>query len=57
MPRQTYDTTLMELVEAVQDQAHSDEEAVAVIAHMLNSRRLRVVDTFAGQWMYQALAV
>jgi hypothetical protein len=32
--------TLLELVEAVQDIANSDEEAVAVLTHLLRTRRL-----------------
>jgi hypothetical protein len=32
--------TLLELVEAVQDIARSDEEAVAVLAHLLRTVRL-----------------
>lgn len=32
--------TILELVEAVQDIARSDEEAVAVLTHLLRSARL-----------------
>ena len=32
--------TLLELVEAVQDMARSDEEAVAVLTHLLRTVRL-----------------
>jgi hypothetical protein len=34
--------TIFELVKAVQDTARSDEEAVAVLAHMLRTRAARL---------------
>jgi len=33
--------TLMDLVKTVQDTAHSDREAVAVLAHLFQTRRVR----------------
>jgi len=35
-------TTILELVKAVQDTARSDEEAVAVLAHLLSTRAARL---------------
>jgi len=40
---------MLELVRAVQDRARSDEEVVAIIAYMLNTRRVVLRGTFAGQ--------
>ncbi len=42
-------TTLLNLVQAVQDHARSDAEVVAVIAHMLRTGRVVLTGTFAGQ--------
>jgi hypothetical protein len=39
--------TLLELVRAVQDTCRSDAEVVAVIAHMVNTRRVVLRGTFA----------
>ena len=41
-------TTLLQLVQVVQDQCRSDAEVVAVITHMLNTRRVVLCGTFAG---------
>jgi len=42
-------STMLELVQTVQDLAGSDEEVVAIIAHMLNTGRVVLSGTFAGQ--------
>jgi hypothetical protein len=42
-------STLLNLVQAVQDQTASDEEVVAVITHLLHSGRVRLGGIFAGQ--------
>lgn len=39
--------TLLELVRAVQDTCRSDAEVVAVIAHMVNTRRVVLRGNFA----------
>lgn len=39
--------TLLELVQAVQDNCRSDREVVAVITHMVNSGRVVLRGTFA----------
>jgi hypothetical protein len=41
-------TTLLELVQAVQDSCRSDTEVVAVITHLINTRRVIFCGTFAG---------
>jgi hypothetical protein len=38
--RKTKQVTLFELIEAVQDTSRSDEEAVAVLTHLLRTVRL-----------------
>jgi hypothetical protein len=40
MLRNTQSTTIEDLVRAVQDEARSDEEVVAVLAHILRTRRI-----------------
>ncbi len=40
-------STLLELVQAVQDLAHTDEEVVAIIAHMIATGRVALSGTFA----------
>ena len=40
-------TTLLELVRAVQDNCRSDAEVVAVITHMVNTRRVVLGGNFA----------
>ena len=42
-------TTLLDLVQIVQDHAGSDAEVVAVITHMLRTGRVVLTGTFAGQ--------
>ena len=42
-------TTLLNLVQAIQDHARSDAEVVAVITHMLRTRRVVLTGTVAGQ--------
>ena len=42
-------STLLNLVQAVQDQTSSDEEVVAVISHMLRTGRVRLCGIFAGK--------
>jgi len=49
MKRKVRHSTMLELVRAVQDRARSDEEVVAIIAYMLNTRRVVLRGTFAGQ--------
>ena len=41
-------TTLLQLVQAVQDATDSDEETVAVITHLLGSGAVRLCGTLAG---------
>jgi len=40
-------TTLLELVQAVQDTCSTDAEVIAVITHMINTRRVILRGTFA----------
>ena len=40
--------TLLELVEAVNDVASSDDEAVATVRHMLRTGRIRLCGNFRG---------
>jgi hypothetical protein len=49
--------TLLELVQIVQDTARSDEEAVALIAHMINTGRVVLSGTFANKRLSAGLAV
>jgi hypothetical protein len=41
--------TMLELVQAVQDHCDSDDEVVAVIAHMLRTGRVVLRGTFASK--------
>ena len=41
-------TTLLELVQTVNQFANNDSETVAIIAHMINSGRVQLCGTFAG---------
>lgn len=41
-------TTLLELVQTVSQFAKDDNEIVTVVAHMINSGRVRLCGTFAG---------
>ncbi len=56
MRKRTHRTTMLSLVQVVQDYTESDEEAVALIAHLLNSGRVVLIGTFAGQRIAEALA-
>jgi hypothetical protein len=40
--------TLLDLVQSVQEQTRSDDEVVAVIAHLINSGRVVLKGNFAG---------
>jgi hypothetical protein len=51
MKRVRYRTTLLELVKAIQDVAQSDTEVVAVIRHLVNSRRVVLTGNFAGEYI------
>ena len=41
--------TLLELVQAVQEHAQSDDEVVAVITHLVNTGRVTLRGIFAGR--------
>ncbi len=41
-------TTLLDLVQAVSEYAHTDAEVVATVAELINSGRMRLCGTFAG---------
>ena len=41
-------TTLLELVQTVNQFANSDTETVAIVAHMINSGRVQLCGNFAG---------
>jgi hypothetical protein len=56
MRRKEYRSTLLNLVCAVQDYAASDDEVVAIITHLLNTGRVVLSGTFAGQRIAAALA-
>ena len=47
---------MLALVQAVQDSACSDDEVVAIIAHLINSGRVVLTGTFAGRRIAAALA-
>jgi hypothetical protein len=49
MKRQVRRSTMLELVRTIQDSATSDEEVVAIIAHMLKTRRVVLCGIFAGR--------
>lgn len=42
-------TTLLELVQAVQDACRSDREVVAVVTHLVSSGRVVLCGIFAGR--------
>ncbi len=42
-------TTLLELVQRIQDCARSDDEVVAVVTYLVNTRRVRLAGNFAGR--------
>ena len=56
MRKRTYRSTLLSLVQAVQDYTASDEEAVATIVRLLNTGRVVLIGTFAGERVAEALA-
>ena len=56
MAQRTSRSTMLNLVQAVQDYAATDEEAVEIIAHLLNSGRVVLTGTFAGERIVEALA-
>ena len=56
MRKQICRSTMLSLVQTVQDHAASDEEAVAIIAHLLSTGRVVLIGTFAGQRIAEALA-
>ena len=41
-------TTLLDLVQAVSEYAHTDAEIVATVAALINSGKIRLCGTFAG---------
>jgi hypothetical protein len=47
MSKKSRRITLLELVQAVQDSCRSDAEVVAVITHMVNTRRVILRGNFA----------
>jgi hypothetical protein len=49
MKRRVRRATMLELVQTVQDLARSDDEVVAIIAHMLKTGRVVLAGTFAGR--------
>ena len=49
MAKPSNQTTLLELVQTVQDQAGSDAEVVAIIAELVNSGRVVLRGIFAGR--------
>lgn len=49
MTSRTIRTTLLDLVQTVQRYAANDEEVVATIAYLVNSGRVQLGGTFAGQ--------
>lgn len=48
-PSDQCSSTLLDLVEAIQDGAKSDSEAVAVMEHMFRTRRLVLGDGHSGR--------
>ena len=49
MKRRRQRVTLLELVRVVQDATRSDAEVIAVIRHMVNTKRVILSGTFAGK--------
>jgi hypothetical protein len=56
MKKQTRRSTMLELVQTVQDCAGTDEEVVAIIAHMLKTQRVVLTGNFADKHIAAALA-
>ena len=44
----TQKTTLLDLVQTVNQFANSDSETVAIVAHLINSGRVQLCGNFAG---------
>jgi hypothetical protein len=42
------DVTMLELVTAVIEHTRTDDEAISIIAHMVNSGAVRLCGTFSG---------
>ena len=49
MAQQAYRTTLLELIQTLQDQTASNTEVVAIIADLVNSGRVVLGGIFAGR--------
>jgi hypothetical protein len=49
MKKTRIQTTLLDLIQRVQDYARNDDEVVAVITHMINAGRVVLAGNFAGQ--------
>ena len=49
MDRMRLDVTLLDLVTAVAEYAHSEAETIATVAYIVNSGRLRLRGTFRGE--------
>jgi hypothetical protein len=44
----TAQTTLLELVKAVSDEADTEDEVIAAVVHLVNSGAVRLCGTFRG---------
>lgn len=53
----TYRTTLLALVQAVQDHARSDAEVIAVIVHMIKTGRVALSEDIIGQRIERELVM
>jgi len=51
---QAPETTLLELVQAVSDEARTDQEVVATVLHMLRSGRVRLRGSFRDSLLQDA---
>ena len=49
-------TTLLELVQRIQDYAECDDEVVAVVAFLVDTGRVRLAGNFAGRRIALAIA-
>jgi hypothetical protein len=56
MKRRARRSTLLDLVVAVQDRVRSDDEVVAIVLHLLRTRRVILTGTFKGTRISSALA-
>ena len=43
--------TMLDLIEAVAEVTDSETELVSVVAHLVNSGRVRLVGNFRGAWI------